>query len=147
VSLFSAYTGIVVGCAAIPQHGYFASEPKADYMVTWFDGVNRMFFSWSEGAYLEFDCPSPPALFQAHFLDKLPGGSYTDPLLDVTGYLAACASPGSALGTSNWIVMATLAVQFFHAPVIFPHWIHFMNYGSNAGSFGLVKSGVPFPVH
>lgn len=146
MSLASAWDGIQAGCVAVPQQGYSAQEPSARYQLSYAYGVNRSYWRFDYDVLLRFDCPSPPHTFRAYWSEKPPAGSSLDPVLIVQGFLAVCGSPGLALGTSRWFTMATLTLHWAAAAVISPDWVHIMDYGTNEGSIGLVRSGVPFPV-
>jgi len=146
MSLSSAYAAIAAGCSAIPQHGYSAEEPLNKYQLTIGQGINRPYWQFDYPVRLVFDCTAPPAIIRMYFHDKSDGESSTDPILTIGGFMAACASPGLALGTSDWFTMASLAYRWFGSHDQVPDWMHFMNYKTGAGSFGLVRSGVSFPV-
>jgi hypothetical protein len=137
MSLASAWAGIEAGCVSIPQHGYFATEPDAKYQLTYAYGVNRSFWRFQDDVRLVFNCPSPPHTFRCYFHEKPPGESNTDPILSIEGYLAACGSPGTYLGTSLWFTMAFMTIKFAGGLTISPNWIHLMNYKTNSGSIGL----------
>lgn len=144
MSLASAWAGIEAGCVHIPQQGYFATEPLARYQLTYAYGVNRSWYRFGEDVTLVFDCPSPPHTFRAYFYEKPIGMSSTDPILSIEGYLAACGSSGTYLGTSLWFTMAFFTLRWFGSYNILPRWVHLMNYDTNAGSIGLkIPSAIP----
>lgn len=137
MSLASAWDGIEAGCVSIPQQGYFATEPLARYQLTYWHGVNRSWYRFPEPLTLVFNCPSPPHTFRAYFHEKPPGESSLDPILSIEGYLAACGSPGTYLGTSRWFTMAYILLTWKYGDVLSPLWVHLMNLNTNAGSIGL----------
>lgn len=145
MSLASGWDAIQAGCISVPQHGYFHTEPLAKYRVTYGYGVNRAYWQFDHDVTLVFDCPSPPHTFRTYFHEKTTGGSSTDPILSVEGYLAVCGSPGSSLDTSKWFTMAILTLTWRFGATIVPDWVHLMNYGSSSGSIGLVRLGKPLP--
>lgn len=146
MSLASVYDTVQAGCASIPQTGYVGTEPLARYQFTLGEGVNRPYWQFTYPVRLRFSCESPPATFGFYFYEKPDGESSTDPLFVCGGYMAACASPGTALGTSRWFTMVTLGIQWRGGPSGSVDWIHLMDYKTGVGSVGLVRLGVPFPV-
>jgi hypothetical protein len=137
MSLVSAWDGINAGCVAVPQHGYNSVEPDQRYMLTYSHGANRTFYRFPEPVRLVFTCPSPPHTFGAYFHEKPPGESSLDPILSIFGYLSACGSPGTWLGTSLWFDMAYILLTWKDGSVYSPRWVHLMNLNTSVGSIGI----------
>jgi|SRR4029450_11644337 len=146
MSLSSVYAGIAAGCVAVPQHGFFSTEPAGKFAISWQTGNLRGFYAWTDDVVFDWICPSPPAVVSVKVYEKPPAGSATDPIFEFGCYLTSCASPGFALGTSDWFTCVFPAYHFYGAADRVPDWVHFSNYKSAVGSIGLVRSGVSFPV-
>ena len=142
MSVETAWWGIDAACSSTPQHDYAVTLPPARYHLTYAFGVNRPYWQFTNEVVLEFDCPSPPQTFRMYVHEKPVGGSNTDPILSVEGYLSACGSAGTYLGTPLWFEMAFFTVRWAGSYNILPRWIHIMNYKTNTGSIGLLNAGV-----
>jgi len=142
MSLVSAWLGIDAACSSIPQHDYSVTLAPSKYMLTYSYGVNRPYAQFDHDVVLKFICPSPPQTFRMYVYEKPVGDSATDPILSVEGYLAACGSAGTYLGTPYWFDMAFFTVRWFGSYNILPRWIHLMNYKTNVGSIGLLNTGI-----
>lgn len=138
MSLQGMWDGVQAGCVAIPQHGYFASEPPSGYRLTWSVDGNRHSIPLWYDVLVEFDCPSPPAQFRMIFNDKPPGGSSSDPFLRIDAFLGVCGSRGFGLGTPRWFGMAAFNFTYSGLGVVTPDWLHVAYHSTNEGSFGMV---------
>ena len=139
MSLQAMWDGVQAGCVAVPQHGYFSTEPGDSYRLVWSVGGNRHSFALREFCVVTFDCPSPPASFRMIFNEKPPGGSSIDPILRMDAFLGVCGSRGFGLGTPRWFGMAAFNFTIHGRVPISPDWLHLQYYGTNEQSFGMVS--------
>lgn len=137
MSLIDMWNATQAGCVAVPQTGYFAVLPPDRYRVTYSVNGTRHSLSFWYDTIAEFINPSPPATFRMNFNDKPPGGSNTDPIAYINGFLGVCGSMGYGLGTPRWFGMATLGIVANPYTGQLPEWVHVQRYNDNSDSFGL----------
>lgn len=138
MSLLSNYAAVLASCTAVPQHDVFSTE-IASFQFKAFYGVNKVFWrSWKD-LTLKIDAPSPPARIFYRFYETLNYEVGMEPVIEVGGYLATCATPGTFKGTSAWLWMATLDVKSFGSFFYGVKWAHIQYKNTNAGSVGLVR--------
>jgi len=138
MTLSSNYAAVLASCVAVPQYPVFSSE-VGEFQLRCTYGVNKVFWrAWSD-VTLRIDAPSPPAQIYYRFYETLNYQVGDVPLLEVGGYLATCATPGTFLGTSQWLWMATLVYRSFESFNIPVRTAHIQYKNTNAGSVGLVQ--------
>jgi len=138
MSLLSNYAAVLASCTAVPQHDVFYSE-IAEFQFRCNYGVNKVFWRAWDNVLLKIDSPSPPAQTYFRFYEELEFVPGLDPLFEIGGYLATCATPGTFKGTSAWLWMATLNAKSFGSFFYAVTDAHIQYKNTNAGSVGLVR--------
>lgn len=138
MSLSSTYSAVLAACTAVPQHDVFSTEIN-EFQLKVEYGVNKIFWRAWDNLTLKTDAPSPPAQIYYRFYETLEYEIGMTPLLEVGGYLATCATPGTFKGTSQWLWMAVLNYRSFDSFNIPIKSAHIQYKNTNAGSVGLVQ--------
>jgi hypothetical protein len=145
MSLQADVAAVLANCAHIPQLPYANSYPLGQWRLVIKYTVNRLTWRTFFPIQLDVEAPSPPAVFRLKFYENKATMPITDPILNIGGFLATCASSTNSLGTTAWIEMATLTFSFTgNAPVTLD-WVHIQTGSTNVGSIGLFRSGHPPP--
>jgi len=139
MTLQSSVAAIIAGCVHVPQLPYFQTDPADGYQLKVVYGVNKLFWRTWNDLVLDWVCPSPPAVVIMRFYEHFDAPPSTDPLIEISGYLATCAQPAPGLGTSAWLWMATLNYFTTGQLKVSPLYIHVQYKNTNVGSIGLIR--------
>jgi hypothetical protein len=138
MALSTGVAAIIASCMNPLHPDYFAVEPKAGYQLKCKYGVNKIFWQSYDDMVLEWVCPGYPTTLGIKLWEHKDDPSTTDPLIYIFGYVALCAQPPPAIGTSDWLWMATLTYITTNTAFIPVTQIHLQYKNTNAGSIGFI---------
>lgn len=139
MSLASIFAAFEASCVHVPQ--YHVNVVEVDkYQLKGFESVTKTFIPLRfNPVTLVADWSAAPVVMTLDFLESPDIEPITDPVVHVSGFVAACQQPGTALGCSRWYWIHSLGWSISGHAATPLDLLHLQHAGTNANAVCLVR--------